>query len=152
MITIGTTYEGRDIHALRVGVSPSLSQEPSEQRKTIIISGGFHAREWISVSTVTYIAWSLITSYGKAPGITKLLQEFDFVLHTNCQSRWVCLHVGEWPLMAEESPANWSPFLPWCRPRPSLWIWVEWKLIFKQSHAQKAIQAPNLFKQSNPSA
>ncbi len=80
MINIGTTYEGRDIHALRVGVSPNLSQEPSEPRKTIIISGGIHAREWVSVSTVTYIAWSLITSYGKAPGITKLLQEFDFVI------------------------------------------------------------------------
>jgi extracellular matrix protein 14 len=80
MINIGTTYEGRDIPALRVGVSPNLPQEDEEPRKTIIISGGFHAREWISVSTVTYIAWSLITSYGKSPGITKLLQEFDFVL------------------------------------------------------------------------
>jgi extracellular matrix protein 14 len=80
MINIGTTYEGRDIPALRVGVSPNLPQEDEEPRKTIIISGGFHAREWVSVSTVTYIAWSLITSYGKSPGITKLLQEFDFVL------------------------------------------------------------------------
>lgn len=79
MITIGTTYEGRDIYALRVGVSPNLPQDPSEPRKTIIVSGGLHAREWISVSTVNYIAWSLITSYGKSPGITKLLQEFDFV-------------------------------------------------------------------------
>jgi extracellular matrix protein 14 len=80
MINIGTTYEGRDIPALRVGVSPNLPQEDEDPRKTIIITGGFHAREWISVSTVTYIAWSLITSYGKSPGITKLLQEFDFVL------------------------------------------------------------------------
>lgn len=79
MINIGTSYEGRDILALRVGVSPNLSQEPSDKRKTIIVSGGSHAREWISVSTVTYIAWSLINSYGKSPGITKLLQEFDFV-------------------------------------------------------------------------
>jgi extracellular matrix protein 14 len=79
MINIGTTYEGRDISALRVGVSTNLPQEAPEPRKTIIISGGFHAREWISVSTVTYIAWSLITSYGKSSAITKLLQEFDFV-------------------------------------------------------------------------
>jgi len=78
-INIGTTYEGRDIPALRVGVSPNLGQGGSDKRKTIIISGGAHAREWISVSTVTYIAWSLITAFGKSPGITKLLQEFDFV-------------------------------------------------------------------------
>ena len=80
MINIGTSYEGRDIPALRIGVSPRVPQYPTASRKTIIISGGFHAREWISVSTVTYIAWSLITSYGKSPGITKLLQEFDFVV------------------------------------------------------------------------
>lgn len=78
MINIGTTYEGRDISALRVGVSPNLA-ESQGQRKTIVVTGGFHAREWISVSSVTFMAWSLITSYGKSPGITKLLQEFDFV-------------------------------------------------------------------------
>jgi len=79
LITIGTTFEGRDITALRVGVSPSIPEEKAKSRKTIILSGGSHAREWISVSTVTYIAWSIITSYGKSPAITKLLQEFDFV-------------------------------------------------------------------------
>jgi extracellular matrix protein 14 len=79
MINIGTSYEGRDISALRVGVSPTLPHQSAEPRKTIIVSGGFHAREWISVSSVTYIAWSMITSYGKSPGITKLLMEFDFV-------------------------------------------------------------------------
>lgn len=79
MVNIGISYEGRDMPALRVGVSPTLPQEAQEPRKTIIITGGSHAREWISVSTVTYIAWSVITSYGKSPAITKLLQEFDFV-------------------------------------------------------------------------
>lgn len=80
MIKIGVSYEGRDIHALRVGVHPTNSQNQDQNpRKTIIVSGGIHAREWISVSTVTYLAWSLITSYGKNNEITKLLHEFDWV-------------------------------------------------------------------------
>jgi len=79
MINIGVSYEGRDIPALRVGVHPTNSQKPAEGRKTIIVNGGSHAREWISTASVTYIAWSLITSYGKSPAITKLLQEFDWV-------------------------------------------------------------------------
>ncbi|OBT87316.1 hypothetical protein VE02_03012 [Pseudogymnoascus sp. 03VT05] len=77
MTTIGLSYEGRPIPALRVGVHPNPA--PTSKRKTIIIAGGLHAREWISTSSVTYIAWSLITAYGKSPAITKLIHEFDWV-------------------------------------------------------------------------
>ncbi|KAF2751265.1 hypothetical protein M011DRAFT_394788 [Sporormia fimetaria CBS 119925] len=78
-ISIGKSYEGRDISALRVGVHPTNDEQPSSRRKTVLITGGSHAREWISTSTVNYIAWSLISSYGRARGVTKLLEEFDFV-------------------------------------------------------------------------
>lgn len=78
IVNIGKSFEERDIHALKVGVTPSVA-DPQPRRKTIVITGGFHAREWISVSTVTFMAWSLITSYGKSPAITKLLEQFDFV-------------------------------------------------------------------------
>lgn len=79
LVNIGTTFEGRDIPALRVGVHPTNSDEPLPPRKTVLIMGGIHAREWISVSTVTYLAYSLITGYGKDPEITQLLEDFDWV-------------------------------------------------------------------------
>lgn len=76
-ISVGTSYEGREIPALRVGV-PGLSS-PAEPRKTLVVTGGLHAREWISTSTVNYVAWSFITSFGKEPMITKFLDNFDII-------------------------------------------------------------------------
>ncbi len=78
-INVGTSYEGRDIPALRVGVHPTNNDEPAKPRKTVVITGGSHAREWISTTTVNYLAWSLINGYGKDREITHLLQAFDFV-------------------------------------------------------------------------
>lgn len=74
---IGKSFEDRDIPALRVGVP--VPAGPSTPRKTIVVTGGLHGREWISTSTVNYLAWSFITSFGKEPMITKLLDHFDIV-------------------------------------------------------------------------
>lgn len=76
-ITVGKSFEGRDIPGLRVGVPVAI--DTNTPRKTIVVTGGMHAREWISTSTVTYVAWSFITSFGKEPMITKLLDHFDIV-------------------------------------------------------------------------
>ncbi|KAH0493678.1 hypothetical protein TgHK011_000334 [Trichoderma gracile] len=76
-ITIGKSFEGRDIPALRVGV-PELA-DPRKPRKMIVVTGGLHAREWISTSSVNYVAWSFITSFGNEPMITKFLSHFDVV-------------------------------------------------------------------------
>lgn len=78
-INIGISYEGRDIPALRVGVHPTNKDEPTKPRKTVLITAGLHAREWISTSTVNYLAWSVINAYGKDREITHLLEKFDFV-------------------------------------------------------------------------
>lgn len=79
MINIGVSYEGRDIPALRVGVHPTNSEQQTSPRKTIIIAGGSHAREWISTSSVNYVAYSFITAYGKSKSMTKLLENYDWV-------------------------------------------------------------------------
>lgn len=79
MTNVGTSYEGRDIPALRIGVHPTNSEDPLSPRKTIIITGGIHAREWISTSSVNYAAYSLATQYGKSQLVTNLVESFDWV-------------------------------------------------------------------------
>ena len=80
LIKIGVSYEGRNILGLRVGVHPTNNENPDPpKRKIVLITGGAHAREWISTSTVNYLAFSLFTGYGKVQSITKLLEDFDFV-------------------------------------------------------------------------
>ncbi|KAK0626661.1 hypothetical protein B0T14DRAFT_421777 [Immersiella caudata] len=74
--SIGKSYEGRDIWAFRVGEPNPDEKGP---RKTILVTGGLHGREWISTSTVDYLLWSLVTSFGTDQMITKLLRRFDIV-------------------------------------------------------------------------
>jgi murein tripeptide amidase MpaA len=51
-----------------------------EGRKRIWIQSLQHAREWISGSTLQYIAQKLASSYGEDPRITRLLSQVEFVL------------------------------------------------------------------------
>lgn len=77
---VGKSYEGRDIPALIVSAdSDSGSRDSTVPRKTLVVMGGSHAREWISTTTVNYLAWAFITSYGKDRLITKFLQEYDII-------------------------------------------------------------------------
>lgn len=81
MISIGQSAEGRDIPALRVGVPTDSAGtgRTGERKNTILITGGIHAREWISTTTVNYVAWSFIRSIDEDPMIAKILRNFDIV-------------------------------------------------------------------------
>ncbi|OAR01022.1 hypothetical protein LLEC1_01344 [Akanthomyces lecanii] len=77
-MSIGQSSEGRDIPALRVG-RPGADAADGP-RKTMVITAGIHAREWISTTTANYVAWALITEFNKDPVITKFLHHFDVVI------------------------------------------------------------------------
>lgn len=79
LVKVGQSSEGREILALSIGVR-GPDDDSAGPRKTIAISGGSHAREWISVSTASFIAHSLIIGYGKETRITKLLEQTDFLI------------------------------------------------------------------------
>ncbi|KAI1759719.1 hypothetical protein GGR53DRAFT_512683 [Hypoxylon sp. FL1150] len=81
MISIGQSAEGRDIPALRVGIPTGSAGtgRQAERKNTILITGGIHAREWISTTTVNYVAWSFIRSIDEDPMIAKILRNFDIV-------------------------------------------------------------------------
>lgn len=75
---IGQSFEGRDIPALTVS-GHSGPRDPLHPRKTLVVMGGSHAREWISTTTVNYLAWAFVTSYGKDKRITKFLEAYDII-------------------------------------------------------------------------
>lgn len=79
-VNLGRSAEGREITGLRLGVACKDDGGDGEPRKTIVITGGLHAREWISTSTVAYLAWSFISAYGKERLVTHILDNFDLVL------------------------------------------------------------------------
>ncbi|ODQ68036.1 hypothetical protein NADFUDRAFT_81126 [Nadsonia fulvescens var. elongata DSM 6958] len=71
--SIGQTAEGRDIKVVHVHVVPD-----QKAKKTILVTGGIHAREWISVSSVCYSLYQLIVRYGRSNHITNYLDNLNF--------------------------------------------------------------------------
>lgn len=76
LINIGTSYEGREIEGLKVG-RPRLD---GRKKRTVLIVGAAHAREWISVSSVNYMAHSIITGYEHGDKqIDQMVDELDWI-------------------------------------------------------------------------
>lgn len=85
VFTVGKSHQDRDIIGLRIAAPKTddhgrrIHSSTSPRRKTIVLMGGMHAREWIATSSINYVAWTFITSYGKESMITKFLEKFDMV-------------------------------------------------------------------------
>lgn len=74
---IGKTFEGRDIKALRLSLHSNIKTDT--QIKTVVLTGGIHAREWISVSSTCYVLFSLLQDYDNDnESIVKYLENLDF--------------------------------------------------------------------------
>ncbi|CAB4255651.1 similar to Saccharomyces cerevisiae YHR132C ECM14 Putative metalloprotease with similarity to the zinc carboxypeptidase family, required for normal cell wall assembly [Maudiozyma barnettii] len=73
---IGTTPQGHSLNVVHISAHNYID---NPDKKTIIITGGLHAREWISISTACYTMYELLLNYGKDKKATKYLDSLDFI-------------------------------------------------------------------------
>lgn len=69
---IGKTSEGRPFKIIHI------STGKEEDKRTLIITAGIHAREWISVSSALYVVLKLLESYKE--NTESLLSKFNFII------------------------------------------------------------------------
>lgn len=74
---VGETYEGRSLKALHISTN---NPETNPEKKTIVMTGGLHAREWISISSLCWTVYQLLTKYGVSKKETKFLDHLDFLI------------------------------------------------------------------------
>jgi len=75
-VTIGTSIEGREIVAIRIG------RNWGSDKPHIIYNAAQHAREWIGPAVLAYFITELCEKYGSVAEITRLVDEVDFSLVT----------------------------------------------------------------------
>jgi len=73
-INIGTSYEGRELKVLKITGAPNGCQ----QKQTMWVDAGIHAREWISHSTNMYIIDRMIQEYDTDPFVKELRDTYDW--------------------------------------------------------------------------
>ncbi|KAG7191341.1 putative metallocarboxypeptidase ecm14 [Scheffersomyces spartinae] len=72
---LGATPEGRKYDHIHIR-SPNGEHK---DKRTILITGGTHAREWISVSTSLYAIYEMVNFYSQYPGLDAALR-LDFII------------------------------------------------------------------------
>eukprot|EP00735_Rhodelphis_limneticus_P000090 TRINITY_DN1013_c0_g1::TRINITY_DN1013_c0_g1_i1::g.29921::m.29921 TRINITY_DN1013_c0_g1::TRINITY_DN1013_c0_g1_i1::g.29921 ORF type:complete len:439 (+),score=148.58,sp/P48052/CBPA2_HUMAN/42.35/1e-105,Peptidase_M14/PF00246.19/3.9e-82,Propep_M14/PF02244.11/5.1e-15 TRINITY_DN1013_c0_g1_i1:45-1319(+) len=73
---IATSYENRPIYAVKISSSVSSGRAKPQ----VFYDGGLHAREWVSPAVVQYIAYELLSKYGKDSAVTRLVDEIEWTI------------------------------------------------------------------------
>jgi predicted deacylase len=73
IVELGDSLEGRAIRGLRI------TADGDDERPTLLITGGQHAREWIAVSSAMYLADQLISRAGE-PMYAAALSQLQIVI------------------------------------------------------------------------
>lgn len=96
---IGSTWEHRGIWALHITDRP---QETEPGEKGILLFGGTHAREHLSVEQILFVAHDLLENYGREGEATNLVNQRDI---------WVIPNLN--PDGSEYDINRWTPGLGW---------------------------------------
>ncbi len=64
LYSIGTTYEGRDIWAMKISDNP---HEYEEEEPEVLFTGAHHGREWASYEVPLYLLYYLVDNYKCCP-------------------------------------------------------------------------------------
>ncbi|XP_023335396.1 carboxypeptidase B isoform X2 [Eurytemora carolleeae] len=75
LIRMGRSVEGRGIFGLKIGSSPL-----GTETRALWIDGGIHAREWIAISTSTYIIKKLIDTFSSEQTSDPVIQSVDWYI------------------------------------------------------------------------
>ncbi|ORY84997.1 hypothetical protein BCR37DRAFT_345263 [Protomyces lactucae-debilis] len=83
LVNLGKSFEGRDILGVKIAKpeqkSTKKKSKKQAKRKLVLVTGAQHAREWISVSSVAYLAHALATGNNGDAQIAELTNHFDWV-------------------------------------------------------------------------
>jgi len=72
--SIGNSFQGRELKVLKMTGAPNSCQ----QKPSIWIDAGIHAREWISVTTNMYLLDRLIQEYETDPFVKQMRDTYDW--------------------------------------------------------------------------
>lgn len=73
-VKLGSSFEGRDIFALKISRDAAVDDA---SKPDVLITGNYHAREWISVESPVYIANRLVNEYATDDSIKYLVDHLQ---------------------------------------------------------------------------